>query len=584
MNQTAINAQEHVKYLASDELEGRFPGTNGITKARDYILNQFNQLGLKSINGKNTQSIGVTVGYELAEKNEVFFNVVIPKPGVPIEMSRPMKKTWDMGKDWMPLSISDDGELEAPMVFCGFGITSKELNYDDFTGIDVKGKVAIILSHSPNGEKKDDEFTPYISYRYKLNNAREHGAKAVIFVKIQGDSANVFEPLDRDRFERDAGLLAIQVNRNRIAEYFPKSSLYPTEIEMMKTKKPKSFDLPNAKINISVHLKDKKVQTENVFGFVEGTDPNLKNEYIVVGAHYDHLGTSQIYVKYVGNKQVVNNGADDNASGVAAMLELARTISQNPVKRSVAFIAFTGEELGILGSNAFVNEKIIDPKQIAMMINLDMVGRMKDNMINIIGTGSSTIFESGFNEIDLADTLIIVRSESPLGASDQTSFYLKDIPSVFFFSGVHMDYHKPSDDWDKLNYTGISRIVDLLSKTVNKFGNMDQRPPFHKVTEVNPKAGGSGNRSGSKVWFGIVPNFNPDPKGLRISGASPGSPAEKAGFIADDILTSIDDKEVKNLHDFTFALREKNPGDEVMVKFLRNGAEKTCKVRLISKE
>jgi S1-C subfamily serine protease len=113
---------------------------------------------------------------------------------------------------------------------------------------------------------------------------------------------------------------------------------------------------------------------------------------------------------------------------------------------------------------------------------------------------------------------------------------------------------------------------------------MDQRPPFHKVTEVNPKAGGSGNRSGSKVWFGIVPNFNPDPKGLRISGASPGSPAEKAGFIADDILTSIDDKEVKNLHDFTFALREKNPGDEVMVKFLRNGAEKTCKVRLISKE
>jgi hypothetical protein len=584
MNQTAINAQEHVKYLASDELEGRFPGTNGITRARDYILNQFNQLGLKSINGKKTQSIGVTVGYELAEKNEVFFNVVIPKPGVPIEMSRPMKKTWDMGKDWMPLSISDDGELEAPMVFCGFGITSKELNYDDFAGIDVKGKVAIILSHSPNGEKKDDEFTPYISYRYKLNNAREHGAKAVIFVKIQGDSANVFEPLDRDRFERDAGLLAIQVNRNRIAEYFPKSSLYPTEIEMMKTKKPKSFDLPNAKINISVHLKDKKVQTENVFGFVEGTDPNLKNEYIVVGAHYDHLGTSQIYVKYVGNKQVVNNGADDNASGVAAMLELARTISQNPVKRSVAFIAFTGEELGILGSNAFVNEKIIDPKQIAMMINLDMVGRMKDNMINIIGTGSSTIFESGFNEIDLADTLIIVRSESPLGASDQTSFYLKDIPSVFLFSGVHMDYHKPSDDWDKLNYTGISRIVDLLSKTVNKFGNMDQRPPFHKVTEVNPKAGGSGNRSGSKVWFGIVPNFNPDPKGLRISGASPGSPAEKAGFIADDILTSIDDKEVKNLHDFTFALREKNPGDEVMVKFLRNGAEKTCKVRLISKE
>lgn len=580
----ASKSQEHVRYLAGDELEGRYPGTQGITKARDYILDQFNQLNLKPINGKNFQSVNVTVGYELGEKNEVFFNVIIPKPGVPIEMSRPMKKTWETGKDWMPLSISQDGELESPMVFCGFGISSKELNYDDYSGIDVKGKVAIVLSHSPNGESKDDPFSSYTSYRYKLNNAREHGAKAIIIVKIQGDSANVFEPLDRDRFDRNTGILAIQVNRNKLAEYFPKNSLYPTEIEIMKTKKPKSFEIPNSKINIKVKLNDKIVQTENVFGYVEGTDPILKNEYIVLGAHYDHLGVTQIYVKYVGNKQVINNGADDNASGVAAMIETARLIAANPTKRSVAFVAFTAEELGILGSNAFVNEKIIDPKQIAMMINLDMVGRMKDNSMNIIGIGSSPIFAEEFKELDLNDTLSLNPSESPLGASDQTAFYLKDIPSIFFFSGVHLDYHKPTDDWDKLNYAGIGKFVEFLNKTIQLFGSLDQKPPFHKVNEVNPGAGGGANRSGSKVWFGIVPNFDPEPMGMKISGASPGSPADKSGLIADDIITHIDDKAVKNLHDFTFVLQEKNPGDEVLVKFLRKGEEKTVKVKLVSKE
>jgi hypothetical protein len=584
-NQNALNSQEHVKYLASDECEGRYPGTAGITKARDYILGQFNQMNLKAINGKNTQTINVTVGYELGAVNEVFFNVIIPKPGVPIEMSRPMKKTWELTKDWLPSSLSENGELEAPMVFCGFGISSKDLNYDDYAGIDVKGKIAIILSHSPNGEKKDDEFAQYHSYRYKANNAREHGAKGVIFVKIQGDSANVFDPLDRDRFERNSGILAIQVNRNRIAEYFPKSSLYPTEIEIMKTKKPKSFELPNAKIHIKVDLKDKIVQSENVFGYVEGTDANLKNEFIVVGAHYDHLGIMQVYVKFQGNKLVVNNGADDNASGVAALIELARSLSQNPTRRSVAFVAFTAEELGILGSNAFVNEKIIDPKQIAMMINLDMVGRMKDNIINLIGTGSSSIFSGAFNELDLGDTLSINPSESPLGASDQTAFYLKDIPSIFFFTGVHLDYHKPTDDWDKLNYPGIGRITDFLVKTVNKFGNLDERPPFQKVQEsMPPKEGGSSNRSGSKVWFGIVPNFDPEPKGMKISGSSPGSPADKAGLIADDIITQISDKDVKSLQDFTYVLRSCNPGDELTVKFLRQGKEMTTKVKLVSKE
>lgn len=584
LNQTALNAQEHVKYLASDELEGRYPGTPGIEKAKDYILNQFKNMNLKPINGKNTQSVDVTVGYELGEGNQVYFNVIIPKPGVPIEMSRPIKKPWDLPKDWMPVSLSENGEIEAPMVFVGYGISAKDLKYDDYSGIDIKNKIAVVLSNSPDGEKQETEFAQYTSYRYKASNAREHGAIGVIFVKIQGDSANVFEPLDCDRFERNTGVIAIQVNRNRIAEYFPKNCLYPTELEINKTRQPKSFELPNAKIHIKVALKDKIVKTDNVFGIIEGTDPKLKDEYIVVGAHYDHLGWGGPTSAYRGKKPMIHNGADDNASGVSAVIEAARAISQNPLRRSVIFVAFTAEELGILGSTAFANNPPVDIGKIVMMINLDMVGRLKDNNIHIIGTGSSPIFDSIINELDAADTLTVIKSESPLGASDQTAFYLKNIPSIFFFTGVHLDYHKPTDDWDKLNYPGISKVVDFLVKTLNKFGNLDERPPFHKVIESTPPQEGSSNKSGSKVWFGIIPNFDPETRGMKISGASPGSPADKAGLKENDIITKINDKEVKNLHDFTFIIREHNPGDELNVKFLRDNEEKQVIVKLVSKE
>jgi len=571
-------AKEHLTYLASDELEGRFPGTPGMDKARDYILNKF-----KPINGSYLQQLEVPIGYELGEKNEVYFNVIIPKPGVPIEMSRPMRKSWDLTSDWLPLSISDDGELEAPLAFCGFGISSKDLKYDDYEGIDVKDKIVIILTHSPNGEMKDDPFEPYKSYRYKATNARDHGAKGIIFVKINGDSASVFEPLEKDRFERNTGLLAIQVNRTKISEYFPRRSLYPTEMKIMETKKPNSFDIPNSKIYIKVQLKDKIAKTDNVFGMVEGTDATLKNEYIVVGAHYDHLGWGGPTSMYQSKTPKIHNGADDNASGTSAVIELARYAAENPTKRSLVFVAFTSEELGIIGSNAFVNQKIIAPENIAMMINLDMVGRFHDNSIYLMGTGSSPAFEPIFDELDAADSVLTLnKSDSPLGASDQTAFYLKNVPSVFFFTGVHLDYHKPSDDVDKINFDGMETIINFLDAAVQKFGNLDNRPPFHKVSEKSPAHGE--NRSGSKVKFGIVPNFDREPLGMKISGASPGSPAEKAGLQGDDIITKLNDTGIMNLHDFTFFLRESKPGDKIKVTFLRKGKEMTTDVILTGSE
>lgn len=584
---TATNVRNHIKYLASDELEGRFPGTKGIELAKDYILNTFKSYGLKALNGTNTQSLEVTVGYELGKDNQVYFNLIIPKPGVPIEMVKPVRKTWDVNKDWLPVSLSENKEIEGAMVFAGYGITAKDLKYDDYEGIDVKDKIVIVLTNSPDGEKESSEFHPYTSYRYKATNARNHGAIGVIFVKIQGDSANVFVPLDRDRGERNTGIVAIQVNRNRIAEYFPKNSLYPTELEINKTRKPKSFELPNAKIHIKVDLEDKKVKTENLFAMLEGTDPKLKDEYIIIGAHYDHLGWGGPTSNYHGNKPMIHNGADDNASGVAVMLEIARLLSEQQPKRTIIFVSFTSEELGLLGSNYFVNHPPIDLSKVSMMVNLDMVGRMQNDNLFAIGVASSSMFPSLLNELDSTDvTIKITQSESPIAASDNTSFYLKNIPSIFFFTGVHLDYHRPSDDWEKINYLGCDKAANFIANFVKKVADLDVKLPFTRATNDNNSESkpSSGSSYGSKVWFGIIPNFENEPKGFKISGSSPGSPAEKAGLIENDIILKIDQNEIKNIHDFMFALKEHKPGDEVKVIFLRDGKEKTTTVKLTVKE
>ncbi len=580
--QTSENAQSHIKYLASDELEGRFPGTPGINKARDYIVEQFKQLGLKPINGSYTQPMNLSVGFQLGQNNQVYYNVIVPKPGVPIEKVRPMKKSWEVGKDWLPLAFSENKEVEGEMVFCGYGISAKDLNYDDYTSVDVKDKVAVILTNSPDGEKEDGKFANFISCYYKAKNAKEHGAIAVVFIKIQGDSANVFQPLEKDRFNKNSGIVAIQVNRTRIAEYFPKSSLYPSEMEINKTLKPKSFLLPNAKIHIKVDLEDKMVAAENIWGIIEGTDPQLKSEYIIVGAHYDHLGWGGPTSTYRGKTAMIHNGADDNASGVAGVIELARYYVANPQKRSIVFTSFTGEELGLLGSNYMADNPPVDLTKVSLMVNMDMVGRLKEQNLMAIGVASGKELEEIITRLDTEDSLNIIKSNSPIGSSDQTSFYLKNVPSLMFFTGIHPDYHKPSDDWDKINYKSIEDVLIFIQKLINNVAELPNKLTYVK-TETDSPTSHSKTRGMGNIRFGIIPDYAANAIGLKIEGSSPNTPAEKAGLIDGDIIIGIDDKEINNIQDFMMVLREQQPGNTVTVKYLRDGKEMQVKVLLEAK-
>ncbi len=573
----------YVSYLASDELEGRFPGTKGNQLAADFIESKFKEFNLKPISNQYRQYFPFATGIKFTEKNTIVWEKLIERPGVPKEMWKSFPKTWTLGQDYRPLHISENGSVTGEVVFVGYGITAKDINYDDYEGIDVTGKIVIVLSDSAEGKPKDERFTPYSSLSYKAMNAREHGAIGIIFVKVLSDSANVFYPLKTFGPKQKSGIIAIQANRTEIAKFFPAgANLYPTELEMQKTKKPKSFLIPNTKITITVELETEYVQIPNIVGLVEGSDPKLKNEYVIVGAHFDHLGWGTENSLYRGKTPQIHNGADDNASGVAAILYLAEQIAMNPPKRSVLFIAFNAEEEGLLGSSHFVKNSLVPLENIVLMMNFDMVGRMQNNKLNVFGTGTSTTFEKVVDSLAAIDSLLLTKGSEGYGPSDHSSFYGAKIPVMFMFTGAHSDYHMPTDDPEKIDADGILKVCNFALKILDRFGNAFDKPDYIVVKkETNQQKNDSPGYA--KVWFGIVPNFEENPDGLRISGVSPGSPAEKAGLRENDIIVKFGNYTIKNLYDLTYTLREFKPNDEVDVKILRDGKELILKVKLVGR-
>ncbi len=579
----ATKIAEYIRFLASDELEGRYPGTAGNFRAADYIENLFKQFGLKPTENKYLQTFPFPTKYKVSEKNSVVWEKLIERPGLPKEMWKAIPKQWKVGVEFQPLAISENGTASGEVVFAGYGITAKDINYDDYNGIDVKDKIVIVLSDSAEGQPKDERFIPYSKLSYKAMNAREHGAKGIIFVKVQSDSANVFYPLRVSSFTKTSGIIAVQASRTEIAKFFPKeANLYPTELEMQKTKKPKSFLIPDTKVTITVELGKEYVEVPNVFGYIPGTDPVLSQEYIVIGAHFDHLGWGTENSLYRGKTPQIHNGADDNASGVAAILSLAEYLSKNPLKRSVIVVAFNGEEEGLLGSSFFVKNPPVPIDKIVLMVNFDMVGRMKERKLNVFGTGSSTTFDKVVDSIAVIDSLVLTKGSEGYGPSDHSSFYGAKIPVLFLFTGAHSDYHMPSDDAEKIDCDGILTVVNYAKKVLERYGNTFDKPDYVYV-KTEKKESQNGAPGYAKVWFGIVPNFEDNPLGLRISGVSSGSPAEKAGLQSDDIIIKFGGKTVKNLQDLTYILREFKPNDIVDVIVIREGKEIVFKVKLVGR-
>jgi len=560
----------HIKYLASDELRGRLTGSPELEKAATYIAHQFHSAGLKSIGGTYMQAFSVTAHTALGTDNKL--NLVVD------QRVRELREE----RDFLPLNLSTNGETQGPIVFAGYGITAPEYHYDDYAKIDPQGKVVLILRHEP---QEADEKSVFAGKKYTLHselaskvaNAKLHGAAAILLVN---DLPN--HPGDDDRLDpfvpamgtEDYGLPVVQLTAKWANELLATShkdvaSLITTIDTDLK---PQSFDLPGENAaRMSVNITIEKRQVHNIVGYW----PGQTNEFIIIGAHYDHLGLGYEHSLAPSQAGTVHPGADDNASGTAGVIELARAIAHSGKhKRGFLFLCFAGEEEGLLGSAYFANHPLEPLSAAAAMINMDMIGRLRNHKVYVGGVSSADAFkpiiEKAAKDYGLDDDLT---GSGVDGSSDHTSFLVKGIPTLFFFSGLHSDYHKPSDTWDKINADDAVKLLDEIDEIALTLADASERPTFireHTPDILNGEINSSSKTSGYGPYFGSIPDFGGPPKGVKFSDVRDGSPAAKAGFKAGDVMIEFDGKKIDNLYDFTYALRAHKPGDTVKVKVLRD--------------
>ena len=571
----AINPEiylDDVRYLASKELKGRGTGTPELEKAASFIAGKFHEFGLRPIDGQSyLQAFQVTTNARLGHSNRFHFSL----DGHMTSLSPQ--------SDFVPFNFSTAGKLTGPVVFAGYGITASDLHYDDYAGLDVRDKIVMILRDEPRqfDEKSKDL---YSAFAMKASNAKLHGARGVILVNDMAAHSTESDKLlefGRATGPTDSGVVFVQVKEQVAAAWLKAEGRDLREIEagIDKDLRPQSFALSKLKVELDADIRHDTKTVHNVAAYW----PGETNEYVVIGAHYDHLGLGDEHSLAPSQIGSIHPGADDNASGTAGVIELARWFSAQPKqKRGILFLTFAGEEEGLLGSQYYVNHPILPLQDAVAMINMDMIGRIRDGKVYVNGRGTGSTLARVIDGLKPPEGLHLDFSDKlGYGGSDHMSFTLKQVPVLFFFSGLHGDYHKPSDTADKIDGADAVKLLGYVGQVAMKLEDDSGRPQFIRVSETETSGGGaSAGGSGYGPNFGSIPDFDEPPKGVRFADVRDGTPAAKAGLKAGDILIEFDDKEIGNLYDFTYALRTHKPGDLVVVKVLRGGQTIEAKVLL----
>ena len=559
-----------VKYLASPELKGRATGSAELETAARFIADKYREFGIKPADGKDyLQGFPVTTDATLGPDNRFTFTEGGRSTAVP-------------AGDFVPLSFSSVGKFSGTVVFAGYGITAPEYHYDDYSGVDVKGKIVLVLRHEPqeNDAKSvfaGKELTSHAAFTNKAANAKMHGAIAMILIDDHANHPN--QPSELVKFgstegPKDAGLEIVEVKEPLIDGWFRDAgkNVDRLEADIDKDLKPESFAFPDSiRVDGEVDIRREEKTVHNVVAYI----PGESDEYVILGAHYDHLGMGGPYSLAPG-VTAIHPGADDNASGTAGVIELARWYAKQPKqKRGILFLNFAGEEMGLLGSAWYVAHPELPLDKAVAMINMDMIGRIRAGKVFVGGTATGTGMRALLENVVPKYPLKIDFSEGPeSSSSDHTSFLTGQVPSLFFFSGLHSDYHKPSDTADKIDAPDAVELLAMVSEVADDLRADPGRPQFVKVAPNPHGQGGvaSGSAGGGYgPWFGSIPDFGEGVKGVKFADITAGSPAAKAGFKAGDVMVEFDGKKIDNLYDFTYALRAKAPGDSVQVKVVRDG-------------
>ncbi len=548
---------EHIKFLASDSMEGRLGGSEGARAASEYIRDHFRKLGLKPAgeNGGYFQEFTFVSEVVPGDSNELLVTcgdqAMEAKPGI----------------NFSPLGSSANGTVEGGLVFIRYGLKNEEKAYDDFAGVSLEGSIAIALEGVPTELSETEESRSDILLRKKAMLAREAGAGGLLIIR-EKDSETPKGELSYDGSPGDVGIPFVEVSWEFGAQSLACAGVTIRDGEPI----PPAKTLPSTTLRLTTDVLQVRATGRNVIATLEGSDPELLDQHLVLGAHFDHIGTETDKV----GKKIIYNGADDNASGVAGLLEMAASLSASRPRRSILFIAFDAEELGALGSLHFMKEPTIPREKISAMVNLDMIGRMQDRVLVVSGYDTSPAWNDLLDRSSEGLDLDIKKSSGGFGGSDHTAFYKDDIPVLFFFTGAHDDYNTPNDDWDRINAEGEALVLEYVDRVLLAIGNTDAPPPFQR----SEAARGSGGRGSLPVYMGTVPDFTHEGEGFAILGTKEGSPAEKAGLLKGDVIVRMDGTEVRNIYDFMGVLSGQKPGNVIDVVVIREGAEVTLPVTL----
>ncbi|MCE4564209.1 M20/M25/M40 family metallo-hydrolase [Maribellus sp. CM-23] len=564
---TVDDLKENIYYLASDSLQGRKSGEPGGFLAAEYIRQKFETAGLQLLYDNGFQPFSLVADAELGDGNSLTVG----------------NTSFEAKTDFLPYAFSANSTVEAMLVFAGYGmeVDRDSLKWNDFLGVDVAGKWMLVLQGDPDLENPNSPYLEFSTERAKALTASDKTAAGIILVA--GPDFNEKDELSSLFFDKNSSrfdMPVLQVTRKVANEMLAGTGETIESLENRMKEEHRGFNLEvttSVKATVNVQLKEK--ETRNVVAMLPGWDETLKDEVVVIGAHYDHLGMGG---PGSGSRAVdtiaVHNGADDNASGVAAVIQLAEKMAAEKAnKRSLIFVVFGAEEMGLVGSKAFVNDPPVASEKMVAMFNFDMVGRLDTttNALSVSGTKTSVETEEILNDLNPGFELAF--SSEGIGPSDHASFYLQNIPVFFFSTGAHPDYHTPKDDAELINYEGEKKVLDYAAAVIEDVTNRDRKLTFQEAGSKFQRSRGGR----FKVTFGIMPDYaGLEKRGMRIDAVTKGKPADKAGMQRGDIITAIEGKKVSNIYDYMSRLQTLEAGERISVDIIRDNKETVLIVQL----
>jgi len=558
----------HVQTLASEKFEGRLAGSNGERLASEYLVGELKKMGAKPLPGKSdfqlpfeftagTRDGGSSIGIRTG-------NAAATPPGNVVRA----------------LSFSDNGDVDGPVVFAGYGIVVPETQgfaYDSYATLDVKDKVVVVLRYFPeDAEQKTKQILArYADLRYKAMAARQHGAKAMIVVTgPRSPNAGELAPMTFDTALAGSGIVAL-TGTGAVADALFKTAGKTVEEaqKALDDANPHAtgFAIPDVTVRLHANVVREKKTGHNVVAYLPATTPveTVAKPWVAIGAHYDHLGHGEAGNTLATKEDAarVHAGADDNASGSAAVLGIASIVASEPRHRNVLIALWSGEELGLIGSTSFAMAPPVPLHAFAAYFNFDMVGRMQDNKLNIQATGTSPAWARLIEQANIAAGFDLQLQEDPYQPTDVATFNSASVPCLSFFTGTHADYHKPSDTPDKIDYEDLDRIITFAASLIRRVEDAREAPAFTKVEQKMQ----TGGRAGVRVFTGTIPDYATDAKGLLLSGVIGGGPAEQAGLQKGDLIVEIAGQTIANIYDYTYALDVLKIGQPAKVVYIRDG-------------